>query len=362
MNIPTFPFLSGKFNQFALIPIEGFNQRLADGVFEYVAKHGFCLNQTDRKIPVVVPRMKPPQDEKTYSIQFRSLFIDSVDEGAESPGQADYYRYQTGPDDAPKILKECKALQQIVNLAHIEINKQVKGYVPFKVSLLYSRPKGKPQGFHIDDYRSEAICKRDGPFLSVIVALQNGTTLDLKNKNNERDTYSFPKGTLVVFDGRLMHGGSAYKSHNLRVHIYFKYKGDTEERKGGDGGEDIDINHDGEDSVALLYRCPVKGCDHCKRKINFTYEDIYNHWRDYHRDQEKMSLKVYKACLDPDSYWEECDVCKKAFFTRDRLENHVWKEHGGPRPVYGCPECEKWYFKPDSLENHLKKRHGWYKH
>jgi hypothetical protein len=68
-----------------------------------------------------------------------------------------------------------------------------------------------------------------------------------------------------------------------------------EERKGGDGGEDIDINHDREDSVALLYRCPVKAWDHCKRKINFTYDDIYNHWRDYHRDHEKMSLKVYIA-------------------------------------------------------------------
>lgn len=355
MNIPRFPFLSGSLNQFAIIPIEGFHQSLADGVFAYVAKHGFHLISTKQRKAVVVPRMKASLNEKTFSIQFRSLFINSIKDGATSSNEHDYYRYQTDPDDAPKMLKECKALQQLVNLAQINIDKQVKGYVAFKVSILYSMPNGKPQGFHHDDYRCDSVCKMEGPLLSVIIALQDGTKLDLKKNKDERNTYSIPMGSMFVFDGKLMHGGSAYKTHNLRVHLYFKYKRDTEETKGGDGGEDV--KRDGIDRVAYVFRCPVKSCDHRKRKINFTYDDLYNHWRDRHRKDEKISLKMYKARLGGD--WEKCDVCEKTFFTRERLEIHVWKEHGGPRPVYGCHECDKWYLKPESLESHLKKCHGW---
>jgi hypothetical protein len=167
MNIPTFPFLSGRLNQFATIPIEGFNQSLADGVFNYVAKHGFHYTPSNHKKLIVVPRMKASKDERTYSIEFRSLFMNSIDNGVISAGQRDYHRYQTGPDDGPKLLKACKSLQQLLNLAQINIDKQVEGYVATEVSILYSLPNGKPQGFHMDNYHSDALAKRDGPLLCI---------------------------------------------------------------------------------------------------------------------------------------------------------------------------------------------------
>ena len=266
------------------------------------------------------------------------------------------HRYQTAPDDAPKLLKECKQLQQIVNLAQINIDKQVKGYAPSNVSLLYSLPKGKPQGFHQDDYRSDTIVKRDGPLLSVIIALQNDTKLDVKQNNDKRNTYCIPMGSMFVFDGKLMHGCSAYTSHNLRLHLYFKYVGDIEGTKGGDGSEDVKVEPNGVNEIAKVFRCPIEDCDHRRKKINFTDEGINNHWRIHHRKEEKMGLKTYEAAQA--GTLKECAVCKKTCFNRERLEYHVWKEHGGPRPVYGCDKCEKTFLKQESLKKHLQKCHG----
>jgi hypothetical protein len=83
--------------KFAAIPIDGFNQRLADGVFDYVAKHGFHYTENNKRKYIVVPRMKASKNEKTYSIEFRSLFKESVDDGVLSAGQRNYHRFQTGP-------------------------------------------------------------------------------------------------------------------------------------------------------------------------------------------------------------------------------------------------------------------------
>jgi hypothetical protein len=355
--IPKFPFLTGRLNQFATIPIEGFNQSLADGVFEYVSKHGYHFTPTNHKKHIVVPPKKASKDEKTYSLHFRSLFKTAVTrDGVNDPKERDYYRFQTGPDDAPRILKECKSLQQIVNLAQINIDNQVKGYVAHKVSILYSLPNGQPQGFHADDYRSDSIAARDGPFLSVMVALQNDTKLDLQKYSNERNTYSIPMGTMFVFDGKLMHGGSAYKTHNLRVHIYFKYNGNDDEKKIVNGGENVVVENDGSDAIAMVFRCPVKDCDHRKRKMTFTEVGVYNHWKIHHREKEHLSLKEYEAKLE--GTLEECNVCDKKFLTRERLEYHVWKEHKGPRPVFGCHKCEKRFLKNENLKTHLEKCHA----
>jgi hypothetical protein len=56
------------------------------------------------------------------------------------------------------------------------INAQVEGYVMNKLSVLLSLPFGHPQGIHVDDFRSQDDIKSDGEILSVIFALQNGTS------------------------------------------------------------------------------------------------------------------------------------------------------------------------------------------
>jgi len=44
----------------------------------------------------------------------------------------------------------------------------------------------------------------------------------VRNASFERKTFLIPKGTMFVFDGRLVHGGSGHMVHNVRLHIYFR--------------------------------------------------------------------------------------------------------------------------------------------
>jgi hypothetical protein len=124
----------------------------------------------------------------------------------------DYYRYQTSPDCAQKLM-ECPEIKLIVNKVQACINHQVRGYVANKISVLYSLPGGKAQGWHEDDSRPEGEIVKSGMLLSVIVALQPDTKLDVRNGSFERKTFVIPKGTMFVFGGKLVHSGSAYATH-----------------------------------------------------------------------------------------------------------------------------------------------------
>jgi hypothetical protein len=58
--------------------------------------------------------------------------------------------------------------------------------------------------------------------MSAIVALENGTTLDLTTRihSQTRDTCEINKGGFILFSGTQVHGGSSYKGSNLRLHFY----------------------------------------------------------------------------------------------------------------------------------------------
>ena len=63
--------------------------------------------------------------------------------------------------------------------------------------------------------------------LSCIVAVEKNTTLDIqvpcsKYVSGERKTIAVPTGSVAVFLGDTQHAGSAYKTNNVRFHIYLK--------------------------------------------------------------------------------------------------------------------------------------------
>lgn len=70
------------------------------------------------------------------------------------------------------------------------------------------------QSWHTD-YDPSALSKLQNKPLGVILAIEGGTKFSTPNK-----TYRLKRGDLLVFDGDVVHAGSAYKKHNTRIHLY----------------------------------------------------------------------------------------------------------------------------------------------
>jgi hypothetical protein len=242
---------------------------------------------------------------RTQSIEFESLFKQALDDGSDNMKHRDYYRYQTSPDCAQKLM-ECPEINLIVNKVQACINHQVRGYV---ASILYSLPGGKAQGWHEDDSRLEGEIVKPGMLLCAIVALQPDTKLDVWNGTFEQKTFIIPKGTMFVFGRKLVHSGSAYGTHNLRLHIYFTKScdivGDTDNREVFDN------------SIAHKYFCPVEDCPKHIQRCNLTALQMHNHRLMKHAPVEKMGWKRYEA--GKVGKLHKCTQCVQTFLNVDGL-------------------------------------------
>lgn len=72
----------------------------------------------------------------------------------------------------------------------------------------------KRQSWHTD-YDPSALSKLQNKPLGVILAIEAGTKFSTPHK-----TYRLKRGDLLVFDGDVVHAGSAYKRSNTRIHLY----------------------------------------------------------------------------------------------------------------------------------------------
>jgi hypothetical protein len=316
-----FPFPSGTQNKLITLHLDSLRDDLIEGAFKYISKHGYHYTPTNGKKHIIVPRgCTSSAGDRTHSIEFESLFKEALDDGSDNMQHRDYYRYQTNPDMSNKLL-ECPEIKEILNRVQVCINRQVKGYVPTKLSILYSLPGGKPQGWHHDDGRDEGEIVNAGSLLSAIVALQNGTMLDVRNGSFERKTFIIPKGTMFILDGKLVHGGSAYQTHNLRMHIYFMKQVD-------DAGIHPN-NNAGDNIIAHTYRCPVEGCHKYITKCNLTLSQMRNHWRMKHAGVEKMGWKRYEANLRGNLH--KCEQCSNTYLSLNGLKKHISQKHGKRR-------------------------------
>jgi hypothetical protein len=96
----------------------------------------------------------------------------------------------------------------------------------------------------------------------------------VRNGNYDHKMFIIPKQTMFVFDGQLLHGGSAYQSHNLRLHIYFMKLIESQ--------NDCSDNNETGNVIAHTYMYPVKNCSKCINRCNLTLSQMRNHWRIKH--------------------------------------------------------------------------------
>jgi len=313
-----FPFPNGQHNKLCILHLDSLTDVLVNGALSLISNNGYHYTSSNAKKHIVVPNKGCVNATKrTHSIRLESLFKEALrSNGCDNPEYRDYYRYQTHPDDCDELLR-CPEIKDIIDRVQVSINQQVQGYVAYKISVLYSLPGGEQQGFHQDDARSEAVIAEEGAMLSVIVALQDNTKLDVRNASFERKTLSISKGLMFVFDGRLVHGGAAYTVHNVRLHIYFRKMVENVVSSMDKGKF--------ENVIAPTYRCPVEDCPKKIGNCNLTLSQMRNHWRMKHAPVENMGWKRYHA--DKEGKLHKCDQCHETFLNFEGLKKHVTMAH-----------------------------------
>ena len=91
--------------------------------------------------------------------------------------------------------------------------------------VLSSQPGCKQQPWHTD-YDTTAVAGLDVKPLGVLLALQDGTRFE----EFPDTTHCLCRGDMLVFDGDVVHAGSAYDTGNLRLHAYVESNEHTRDR------------------------------------------------------------------------------------------------------------------------------------
>lgn len=104
------------------------------------------------------------------------MFTDAIGDGCDEDDLVDYHRLQSHPSRQASLLKN-DSIQTIVVSTQNVVKDQCGDYAMLKLSVLYSIPGGRPQGFHVDDPRTTMEINEQGEMISVVFALQNDTKI-----------------------------------------------------------------------------------------------------------------------------------------------------------------------------------------
>lgn len=243
-------------------------------------------------------------------IVLETLFKDALEGGTDKEDLRDYLRYQSHPSRQQSLMKH-PAFARLIALTQIAINVRVANYTLHKCSILYSLPHGPQQGLHIDDTRCNEDIDRQGELLSVVLALQDNTKLDIANDKGERQTFQIPFGSMFLFSGTCLHGGASYLSNNCRVHLMFAKK-------------EFKTTIDKDNGISLVYACPDKDCAYNSAATakTVTLEQLQDHWNKVHRKKHGLTLKQYKKSLEG-THISTCQKCGKIYCNPRTFQHHI---------------------------------------
>jgi hypothetical protein len=296
----------GNNSSFFILPVPNVTQRTIDEAMSFIRGNCYFLRKNDsKKYKPHVERRLHGQQQLSQLIQLESLFTDAVGEAANDDRFVDYHRFQSNPTRQRSLLK-CEHIRNIVASVQNVVTAQCGDYAMSKLSVLYSSiPGGKPQGLHVDDPRSDEDVGNEGEMISVIFALQNDTKVDIAVSNRTgRQTFPFPSCSIFMFNGSFRHGGSAYSTHNIRLHMYFVPSAIRKSNKK-------------DNSIPIGFTCPVSSCSFNigGRSYAFTKTQLYNHWRDHHKRELGISVEKYRSRIVDGRDVIQCPLCKKGFTT-----------------------------------------------
>lgn len=307
-NGETIRWPNGNNCQFLILPVNNASAITMKDALSFVCGNSFFYDKESKKSIPSSNGIEPSRKILSKAIQLEGLFTEASGRGADEEQSLDYHRYQS-PSSRQQSLLKCEAIAKIAASIHTVIEAQITGYSLYRITVLYSLPFGRAQGLHFDDHRNEDAQKKDGEMLSVLFALMDNTKLDICQHGEERKTYSIPAGTMFLFSGKCLHGGSSYSDHNIRLHMFF-----TRDHL-------IRVLRK-ENIVPWVFNCPVPSCVcNTTKKRSFTKSQWYDHWRNTHRAVVGLSLGNYlKEQSGLDIY--RCVKCLKGFTTMKGLKRH----------------------------------------
>jgi len=302
----------GKNSNWKIVPVENVPASLTTDCLSFIC--GNCFFYDVKKVktrPYVIGVEASPQ-VLSNKIQLEALFSDAIGTGTDDETNCDSRRFQSHPSRMQSLMKN-QAFSKIVSLTQLAIDKHVTGYSVHKYSVMYSLSFGKPQGLHIDDVRTPEAIENEGEMLSAIFALQDNTRLDIANGAGERQTYAIPRGSMFLFSGTCIHGGTMFATNNARIHMSF-VKMDMLKKTSKDN------------LFPILYHCPIKDCfrNAEETKKAMTRDQLQDHWKNVHRKKIGVSLWKYeKRCIG--QTFLHCDVCRNVFTSKRGLAQHMKK-------------------------------------
>lgn len=315
-------------------PVAGSNSKFlitfVPGVTDYLLHHvkkflaGNCCYQyrTTQNKFLNFSGIERPTVFNPNPIMLQHLFIkpictdDTVDDL-----NFDTHRFQTTPDDMWRLM-QCPYVKQLIDLMLVVIHdNSPRSYEAVKVSFLFSRAGGVVQGLHHDDYRDADVANRDGEMLSAILSLMDNTKLDIVNDRGERKTFQIPSGSMFLMSGNCVHGGSSYSVSNVRLHVEFHPKTDSNEPS-----NDTDTN-----IVPGRLQCPHPDCKTNNPDGTYSKKQLYYHWQKEHLAANGLSLNKFIRKARGE-FIVLCSCCNKGFSSKKGLARHR-RRCSGPRNV-----------------------------
>lgn len=97
-------------------------------------------------------------------------------------------------------------------------------------AVLHSHKGCQQQQWHTDYDPSTAQCE-EGVSMSVILALMDGTSLEVMDEWHRHQHITLKRGEVCLFEGDLVHAGSAYAMENTRLFAYLDLIGGRSRRR-----------------------------------------------------------------------------------------------------------------------------------
>lgn len=304
-----FPWLNSPGNEFFLLRLSTITNDMLTKAVSFISNNCFYYHDNE-KTYLHLPNIKVIKKNRA-SIECEKLFKDAVyGEDIVHDG----YRFHTNPDSKAKLLKS-NALKDIYTLAEKQVQQIDKRFSASKFSVLYSKPGGKPQCLHTDEYRTKGEQEKFGEMLSAVISIHDNTTIDVMGSDNKtRTSITIPKGFMFLFSGDFVHGGSAYECHNVRLHLYFfctSALNNNESKKQLERNE-IDVS---------MRVCPVADCPKARNRILLTSKELQDHWRYRHRRDLDLTYEEYMS--KQKGTLTECQSCKKKLKNERCAKDHA---------------------------------------
>ena len=172
---------TGKNSEILLLPLN----ELSDGTFSnalsFLSENCYYYNERNQKKYIEIMGSRSQRTKKKHSIELERLF-GNTEKNDIGELTEDFFRFQSGASSEDLILGN-KEITEIYTIVQNTVRNIDGRYVTRKMSVLYSKPGGSPQGLHEDDWRNEDEILEQGEMLSAIVALQDGTLFDILGKS-----------------------------------------------------------------------------------------------------------------------------------------------------------------------------------